>query len=162
MSFFTRRRSSRTSCWSSDARQVRHVQAHHDLRCRAEPPTGRRARDPEIRGDGHVPGALDEIPKPVVVALLRAGRGRHGTDHRPFPHAAQLLEDECGSVRRRDDNSRGKVQNVRGDSSARCHASLDGHAPLTFAGGRTVAPVDLSHVRWVSHCRNLVQLPVAA
>ena len=26
---------------------------------------------PEIRGDGHVPGALDEIPKPVIVALLR-------------------------------------------------------------------------------------------
>ena len=42
----------------------------------------------------HVPGALDEIPKPVVVALLRAGRGRHGNDHRPFPHAAQLLADD--------------------------------------------------------------------
>ena len=74
--------------------QVRHVQAHHDLRCLAEPPTGRRARDSEIRGDGHVPGALDEIPKAVVVTVLRAGRGRHGHDHRPFPHAAQLLEDD--------------------------------------------------------------------
>ena len=74
--------------------QVRHVQAHHDLRCLAEPPTGRRARDSEIRGDGRVPGALDEIPKAVVVAVLRAGRGRHGHDHRPFPHAAQLLEDD--------------------------------------------------------------------
>ena len=50
------------------------------------------------------------MPKPVVVALLRAGRGRHGDDHRSFPHAAQL-------PRRRDDSSRGKVQNVRGDSS---------------------------------------------
>ena len=60
----------------------------------AEPPTGRRARDPESRGDGHVPGALDEIPKPVVVALLRAGRVRHGDDHRPFPHAAQLIEND--------------------------------------------------------------------
>src|SRR5713226_4542537 len=28
----------------------------------------------------------------VVVALLSASRGRHGNDHRPFPHAAQLLE----------------------------------------------------------------------
>ena len=46
-------------------------------------------------------------------------------------------------------------------NAARCH-SLDGHAPLTFAGGHTVAPVDLRHVRWVSHCRDLVQLPVAA
>ncbi len=79
-------------------------------------PFGRRARDAEVRGDGHVPGALDEIPKSVVVALLRAGL-RHGHDHRPFPDAAQPLED-IRAVRRRDDNSRGKVQNVRGDSSA--------------------------------------------
>ena len=76
--------------------QVRHVQAHHDLRCLVEPPTGRRARDSEIRGDSHVPGALDEIPKPVVVALLKAPRGRHGDDHRPFAHAPQLLEDIAG------------------------------------------------------------------
>ena len=40
---------------------------------------------PKIRGDGHVLGALDEIPKPVVVALLRAGRSRHENDHQPFP-----------------------------------------------------------------------------
>ena len=47
-------------------------------------------------------------------------------------------------------------------NAARSHASLDGHTPLTFAGGHAVAPADLSHVRWVSHCRDLVQLPVAA
>jgi putative transposase len=47
-------------------------------------------------------------------------------------------------------------------NAARCHASLDGHTPLTFAGGRTVAPALLKGVRWVSHCRDLVQLPVAA
>jgi hypothetical protein len=73
--------------------QVGDVQAHDDLRCPGEPPTGRRARDPEIRGDGPVSGALDEIPKPVVVALLQAPRGRHGDDHPPFAYAAQLLED---------------------------------------------------------------------
>jgi hypothetical protein len=39
----------------------------------AEPPAGRRVTDSEVCGDGHVPGALDEIPKPVVVALLHAG-----------------------------------------------------------------------------------------
>ena len=38
----------------------------------AQPPTRRRARDSEVRGDGHVPRALDALPKPVVVALLRA------------------------------------------------------------------------------------------
>jgi hypothetical protein len=37
---------------------------------------------------------LDEIPKPVVIALLQASRGRHGNDHRPFPRAVQLLEDD--------------------------------------------------------------------
>ncbi|HUF64984.1 MAG TPA: hypothetical protein VMM17_03325 [Gemmatimonadaceae bacterium] len=38
-------------------------------------------RSREVRGDGHVPGASNEITKAVVVALLRAGRGRHGHDH---------------------------------------------------------------------------------
>ena len=47
-------------------------------------------------------------------------------------------------------------------NAARSHASLDGYAPLTFADRRPVAHADLSHVRWVSHCRGLVQLPVAA
>jgi transposase InsO family protein len=47
-------------------------------------------------------------------------------------------------------------------NAARGHASLDGHTPLGFATGRTVATGDLRHVRWVSHCRDLVKLPVAA
>ena len=47
-------------------------------------------------------------------------------------------------------------------NAAGSHASLDGHTPLTFAGGHPMAPADLSQVRGVSHCRNLVQLPVAA
>jgi carboxyl-terminal processing protease len=34
----------------------------------------------------------------MVVALLRAGRVRHGNDHRPFPHSAQLSR-TIGSVR---------------------------------------------------------------
>jgi hypothetical protein len=47
-------------------------------------------------------------------------------------------------------------------NAARGHASLAGYTPLTFADRRLVAPADLRRVRWVSHCRNLVQLPVAA
>ena len=53
----------------------------------------------------------------MVIALLRAGRGRHADDHRPFAEAAQLLQRMRGA-RRRDDNSRNKMHNVRGDSSA--------------------------------------------
>jgi len=45
---------------------------------------------------------------------------------------------------------------------ARGHASLEGYTPVTFVDKHVVAPADLSHVRWVSHCRELVQLPVAA
>ena len=45
---------------------------------------------------------------------------------------------------------------------ARSQASLEGHTPLTFASGHTVARAELSNVRWVSHCRDLVQLPAAA
>ena len=40
-------------------------------------------------------------------------------------------------------------------NAARCHASLDGRTPLTFAGGHAVASADLSRVRWVSHCHDL-------
>ena len=47
-------------------------------------------------------------------------------------------------------------------NAARCHASLEGRTPLTFAAGDTVAPAYLNRVRWVSHCRGLVQLPAAA
>ena len=47
-------------------------------------------------------------------------------------------------------------------NAARRHAALDGHTPLTFTGGHVVAPADLNHVRWVAHCRDLVQLPAAA
>src|SRR4249920_1630130 len=47
-------------------------------------------------------------------------------------------------------------------NAARSHASLEGYTPLTFAGGHTMTHADLNNVRWVSHCRDLVQLPVAA
>jgi hypothetical protein len=47
-------------------------------------------------------------------------------------------------------------------NTARGHASLDGYTPLTYACRNTVAPADLNRMRWVSHCRGLVQLPVAA
>ena len=47
-------------------------------------------------------------------------------------------------------------------NEVRSHASLKGQTPLTFAGGHTVARAELNKVRWVSHCRDLVQLPVAA
>lgn len=47
-------------------------------------------------------------------------------------------------------------------NAARSHASLEGHTPLTVASGHTVARAELNNVRWVSHCRDLVQLPVAA
>jgi hypothetical protein len=100
--------------------EVRHIPAEHDRRRSAELPTRRRARNAEIRRDGQLPGASDEIPSPMVVAWLRPGRGRHADDHRQFARAAQLLEGDAGR-HRRDDNSRGKVQNVRGDSSGFGH-----------------------------------------
>jgi transposase InsO family protein len=47
-------------------------------------------------------------------------------------------------------------------NAARSHAALDGYTPLTFADRRPVASADLTDVRWVSYCRDLVQLPAAA
>ena len=37
-----------------------------------------------------------------------------------------------------------------------------GHTRGLFGSGHTALHADLRHVRWSSHCRNLVQLPVAA
>jgi hypothetical protein len=51
---------------------------------------------------------------------------------------------------------------VRSVMAENLHASLDGHTPLRVATGRTAARADLRHVRWVSYCRDLVHLPVAA
>ena len=47
------------------------------------------------------------------------------------------------------------------DNEVRSRASLKGHTPSTFGGGHMVARAELNNVRWVSHCRDLVQLPVA-
>jgi transposase InsO family protein len=47
-------------------------------------------------------------------------------------------------------------------NAARNLSSLGGHTPLSVGGGDAVISADLHHVRWVSHCRNLVQLPIAA
>jgi hypothetical protein len=75
---------------------------------------------------------MDEMPKAVVVALLQTGRGRHGPDHPPFSHPAQLLEDDGERPSRCGDNSRGKVQNVReerrpGEGTALIRSPLLGH-----------------------------------
>jgi hypothetical protein len=47
-------------------------------------------------------------------------------------------------------------------NAARSHTSLEGHTPLAFAGGHTVARAELNNVRCVFHRRDLVQLPMAA
>ena len=47
-------------------------------------------------------------------------------------------------------------------NEVRSHASLKGHTPSTFVGGHMAARAELNNVRWISHCGDLVQLPVAA
>jgi putative transposase len=96
----------------------------------------------EIKTVPHVP-----LSHPFVERLIGTTR-REFLDHVPFWNARDL-ERKLAEFQAYYDAARG-------------HASLEGHTPLTFANGHTVAPADLSHVRWVSHCRNLVQLPVAA
>jgi hypothetical protein len=65
---------------------------------------------------------LDQIPKPVFVALLRAGDVWHGNDHRRLRQRALNSSRTMGGLRRRDGNSRIKVQSVRKDSSVADHA----------------------------------------
>ena len=47
-------------------------------------------------------------------------------------------------------------------NAARVHASLAGNTLLGVTVGETVKRAELNDVRWVSHCRGLVQLPMAA
>ncbi len=47
-------------------------------------------------------------------------------------------------------------------NAARSHASLEGHTPFAVVSRHPVARADLNNIRWVSHCRDLVQLPAAA
>ncbi len=47
-------------------------------------------------------------------------------------------------------------------NGARSHESLAGHTPLAFVGRHTMARAELNNVRWVSHCLDMVELPVAA
>jgi hypothetical protein len=71
------------------------VQTDDDRGPPVEPPTDGLARDAEIRREGHVTGPADEIPEPVVIALLRAGPARHADDHPPFGCTAQLLGEDA-------------------------------------------------------------------
>jgi hypothetical protein len=77
------------------------VHGYRDPRCLAEPATGRRSRNPEVRGDGHLPRVVDEIPQPVVVALLRVPRSRHADDH-PAVRSRRTTLDEMWAVLRRE------------------------------------------------------------
>jgi hypothetical protein len=96
----------------------------------------------EIKTVPHVP-----LSHPFVERLIGTIR-REFLDHVLFWNARDLAR---------------KLAEFQVDSNAaRSHASLDGRTPLTFLGEHAVAPADLNHVRWISYCRDLVQLPVAA
>ncbi|MFT5042540.1 MAG: putative transposase [Hyphomicrobiaceae bacterium] len=47
-------------------------------------------------------------------------------------------------------------------NAERVHSSLDGNTPLGVTAQESVERADLDDVRWRSHCRGLVQLPIAA
>src|SRR5262245_55671619 len=96
----------------------------------------------EIKTVPHVPRSHPFVER--VIGTMR----REFLDHVPFWNARDL--------------ERKLAEFKAYYNAARGHASLAGHTPLTFASGHTVVPADLSHVRWVSQCRDLVQLPVAA
>jgi transposase InsO family protein len=90
--------------------------------------------------------------------------------HVPLPHL--YVERVIGTVRREfldqvpfwngRDLERTLAEFQAYYNAARGHASLEGQTPLAFASGEVTGPADLTNVRWISHCRGLVQLPVAA
>jgi transposase InsO family protein len=96
----------------------------------------------EIKTVPHVP-----LSHPFVERLIGTMR-REFLDHVPFWNARDLER---------------KLSEFQAYYNAvRCHASLEGRTPLTFVHGDAVTAADLNHVRWISYCRGLVQLPAAA
>ena len=92
---------------------------------------------------------VPHVPRshPFVERLIGTAR-RESLDHVLFWNARDLER---------------KLADFQADyNEVRSHASLKGHTPSTFAGGQMVARAELNNVRWVSDCRGLVQLPVAA
>jgi hypothetical protein len=47
-------------------------------------------------------------------------------------------------------------------NAERVHASLGGETPLDIGAGKTIKHAKLDDIRWRSHCRGLVHLPMAA
>jgi hypothetical protein len=122
----------------------RHLSTHHDPLFEAHRWTAnlRILEIDEIKTVPHLP-----ISHPFVERLIGTVR-REFLDHVLFWNARDL--------------ERKLTEFQTYYNAARGHASLEGHTPLTFASGQTAVLADLNHMRWVSHCRDLVHLPVAA
>ena len=97
----------------------------------------------EIKTVPHMP-----LSHPFVERLMGTTR-REFLDHVPFWNARDL-ERKLGA----------DLQTYY--NAARGHASLAGNTPDGVAVGSVAARGELDDVRWTSHCRGLVQLPVAA
>jgi hypothetical protein len=92
VSFWTRRRSFRTSCRRLLLREVLHIQTNQRPsapRPASHAPLSEGCRGPWRRSCLRCVGRGAEGG-----ALLRACRARYGNDHRPLPHRAQLSEDD--------------------------------------------------------------------
>ena len=116
VSFWTHRLSMSPWVWGSSS--VRSATSGLTTTVRvgvAEPPACRRPRDPTIRGDGHIPGASDELPKPAAGALLRTRR-EDGMDHPPRTGGSQeRLEETARESSREQDHPL-----LRNSSSRNC------------------------------------------
>ena len=96
----------------------------------------------EIKTVPHVP-----LSHPFVERLIGTSR-REFLDHVLFWNARDL--------------ERKLVDFQTYYNAARSHGSLAGNTPLSAGAGVKVVRAELDNVRWVSHCRGLVQLPTAA
>ena len=154
VSFWTRRRSFRTSCRRLRLREVLHIQTNQRPsapRPASHAPLSEGCRGPWRRSclrcvgrgaEGGGRSAVAGVPCSVWKRSSAASSPR-----------STLRGRSGASPSRRDDNSRGKVQNVRGDSSAasiraavqeaathRCLAATDGNCavPLLYLAGVSV------------------------
>jgi hypothetical protein len=120
VSFWTRRRSFRTSCRRLRLREVLHIQTNQRPsapRPASHTPLSEGCRGPWRRSCLRCVGRGAEGGGRSAVAGVPCSVWKRSSA--PSSPRSTLRGRSGASPSRRDDNSRGKVQNVRGDSSAR-------------------------------------------
>jgi len=120
-------------------------------------------RRDEALSEAEVGGPFPRAIEDQQLRLDENGLGHHGPGAPPGPASratvASRWRNRTARSRIAPSQQAGAIREMLRNLEFAMHK---GHTPLTFSCGHPAARAELNNVRWVSHCRDLVQLPVAA